>query len=203
MITRPFRRNRKPNIIRWTLGEPRRTNSAAGVTASPACAAAQATPVAGAVCGTPAVLVAVLLLGSISGSGAHHSLAAAAANCRNTSGAWHGNGSWPASSGWAFANAIRLRDLIGGRWASWDDFFLDILTAALFLDLSQRWCWAAGAKLMHLDQAGKIDSHAPPARLPDSEHRIWNSASGSAELDRRLLRRDSSFADICSGNSPR
>jgi CAAX protease family protein len=50
----------------------------------------------------------------------------------------------------------RLRDIIGGRWVNLEDFFLDIIYAAVF--------WAAamfvlgvGAKLMHLDQAGKLE----------------------------------------------
>ena len=51
----------------------------------------------------------------------------------------------------------RVRDLIGGRWASLEDFFLDIVYAGVF--------WVAAmlvlglcAKAMHLDQAGKIES---------------------------------------------
>ena len=52
---------------------------------------------------------------------------------------------------------VRMRDLIGGRWASWEDFFLDMVYAGVF------WCGAmvvlgVSAKLMHLDQAGKIES---------------------------------------------
>ncbi len=52
---------------------------------------------------------------------------------------------------------IRLRDLIGGRWATAEDFFLDVVYAGTF------WICAAivlviGAKLMHLDQAGKIEA---------------------------------------------
>jgi membrane protease YdiL (CAAX protease family) len=52
---------------------------------------------------------------------------------------------------------IRMRDLIGGRWATLEDFFLDIVYAGVF--------WFAAmlvlglcAKAMHLDQAGKIES---------------------------------------------
>ncbi len=52
---------------------------------------------------------------------------------------------------------IRMRDLIGGRWATLEDFFLDIVYAGVF--------WVAAmmvlglcAKAMHLDQAGKIES---------------------------------------------
>ena len=52
---------------------------------------------------------------------------------------------------------IHMRDLIGGRWATLEDLFLDIVYAGVF--------WGAAmlvlgvcARLMHLDQAGKIES---------------------------------------------
>ena len=50
-----------------------------------------------------------------------------------------------------------LRELIGGRWTNLEEFLRDVLYAATF------WVCALavlglGAKLMHLDQAGKIDS---------------------------------------------
>jgi uncharacterized protein len=49
-----------------------------------------------------------------------------------------------------------LRELIGGRWATTEDFLLDIVYAGSF------WFCALivlgfGAKLMHLDQAGKLE----------------------------------------------
>ena len=52
---------------------------------------------------------------------------------------------------------VKLRELIGGRWASVEDFLLDVVFAGAF------WVCAlivlgSGAKLMHLDQAGKIES---------------------------------------------
>jgi uncharacterized protein len=52
---------------------------------------------------------------------------------------------------------MKLRELIGGRWASPEDVLLDLMIAAGF------WLVAivvlgAGAKLRHLDQAGKFDS---------------------------------------------
>ena len=51
---------------------------------------------------------------------------------------------------------VTLRELIGGRWASTEDFLLDVVYAGSF------WFCALivlglGAKLMHLDQAGKIE----------------------------------------------
>jgi membrane protease YdiL (CAAX protease family) len=52
---------------------------------------------------------------------------------------------------------MRLRDLIGGRWATMEDFFLDVVFAGAF------WGCAAfvlgiGAKLMHLDHPGKLEN---------------------------------------------
>ncbi len=52
---------------------------------------------------------------------------------------------------------FRLRDVIGGRWAGFEDFFLDILIAAVFWSIAAL-VLAAGAKLLHLDQAEKIDA---------------------------------------------
>jgi membrane protease YdiL (CAAX protease family) len=52
---------------------------------------------------------------------------------------------------------VRVRQLIGGRWASVEDFLLDVVYAGTF------WICALvvlgiAAKLMHLDQAGKLES---------------------------------------------
>jgi membrane protease YdiL (CAAX protease family) len=104
-----------------------------------------------------ALLVAVLLLGSISGSGGRHPLA-------------HGGSKlpqyiWGITWEWILTGFVwlgirkrfSLRDLIGGRWAGFDDFFMDIVIAALFWSVAAV-VLATGAKLMHLDQAQKIDA---------------------------------------------
>jgi len=52
---------------------------------------------------------------------------------------------------------ISLRELIGGRWARVEDFLLDIVYAAAFW-LIALFVLGACAKLMHLDEAGKIES---------------------------------------------
>ncbi len=52
---------------------------------------------------------------------------------------------------------IRLRELIGGRWATLEDFCLDVVYAGTFWVIAM-FVLGAGAKLMHLDQAGKIES---------------------------------------------
>lgn len=104
-----------------------------------------------------ALLVAVLLLGSLSGAGRHHLLP-------------HGGSKlpqyiWGMTWEWILAGFVwlgirkryRLRDVIGGRWASFDDFFLDLLIAAVFWIVAAM-VLASGAKLMHLDEAEKIDT---------------------------------------------
>jgi membrane protease YdiL (CAAX protease family) len=52
---------------------------------------------------------------------------------------------------------MKLRELIGGRWASPEDVLLDLMIAAGFW-LTAIVVLGAGAKLMHLDQAGKFES---------------------------------------------
>ena len=52
---------------------------------------------------------------------------------------------------------IKLRDLIGGRWARMEDFFLDIVYAGVFW-VAAMLVLGLAAKAMHLDQAGKIES---------------------------------------------
>ena len=103
------------------------------------------------------LLVAVLLLGSISGAGSHHLL--------NRTGSKLPQYIWGMAWEWILAGFVwlgirkrfRLREVIGGRWASFDDFFLDILIAAMFWIVAAL-VLASGARLMHLDQAEKIDT---------------------------------------------
>jgi hypothetical protein len=52
---------------------------------------------------------------------------------------------------------MRMRDLIGGRWATLEDFFLDIVYAGVFW-MGAMLVLGLSAKAMHLDQAGKIES---------------------------------------------
>ncbi len=103
-----------------------------------------------------AVLIALLLLGSIGGSAGHHPLA-------------HGGKLpqylWGIAWEWILTGFVwlgirkrfSLRDVIGGRWAGFDEFLLDILIAALFWSVAAL-VLAGGAKLMHLDQAEKLDT---------------------------------------------
>jgi len=52
---------------------------------------------------------------------------------------------------------IKLRELIGGRWANAEDMLIDVVIASGFW-IAAVAVLGAGAKLMHLDQAGKFDS---------------------------------------------
>jgi membrane protease YdiL (CAAX protease family) len=52
---------------------------------------------------------------------------------------------------------IKIRELIGGRWASAEDVLRDLLIASGFW-LAAVAVLGAGAKLMHLDEAGKFDT---------------------------------------------
>ena len=85
---------------------------------------------------------------------------------------------------------ISLRELVGGRWASTEDFLLDVAYAGVF------WICALivlglGAKLMHLDQAGKIESMrkqlgflTPGTRL---ELAIWLGMSATAGFCEEII----------------
>jgi membrane protease YdiL (CAAX protease family) len=101
---------------------------------------------------------------------------------------------------------IRLRDLIGGRWATLEDFFLDIVYAAVF--------WGAAmlvlgvcARLMHLDQAGKIESMrkqisflAPSTNL---ELAVWFCLSWTAGFCEEIIFRGYLQRQLAViGNSP-
>jgi len=52
---------------------------------------------------------------------------------------------------------MRLRDLIGGRWATMEDFFLDVVFAGAFWGCAM-FVLGVGAKLMHFDHPGKFES---------------------------------------------
>ncbi len=103
-----------------------------------------------------AILIAVLLTLSINGTRASHPVVGEHKLAQYL---------WTMGLEWTLVGyiwlgvrkRISLRELIGGRWAKLEDFFLDIVYAAAF--------WVAAmvvlglsAKLMHLDQAGKIET---------------------------------------------
>lgn len=83
-----------------------------------------------------------------------------------------------------------LRELIGGRWASTEDFLHDVMYAGAF------WICALvvlglGAKLMHLDEAGKVESMrkqlgflTPGTRL---ELAVWFGMSATAGFCEEII----------------
>ena len=103
-----------------------------------------------------AILVAVLLLGSIGGSGGYHPLARGSKLPQYLWGmAWE----WILTGlVWlGIRKRFTMRDIIGGRWASFQEFFFDVIIAAVFW-LIAAFVLAGGAVLMHLDQGDKIES---------------------------------------------
>jgi len=102
------------------------------------------------------VLVVVLLVTSLNGRRGWHPLAAHGKLPQYLWGiAWE----WMLTGfTWlGIRKRIKLRELIGGRWATMEDFFLDVVYAAVFW-VGALVVLAIGAKLMHLVQAGKIDA---------------------------------------------
>jgi hypothetical protein len=85
---------------------------------------------------------------------------------------------------------IRMRELIGGRWANWEDFFLDVVYAAAFWGCALLVLGGA-AKLMHLDQGGKMEAMrkslgflAPGSRL---ELAVWFCTSTTAGFCEEII----------------
>ena len=83
-----------------------------------------------------------------------------------------------------------FRELIGGRWATLEDFTFDVMIAAGFWVVSALVLGAAG-KLMHLDQGGKIEEMRrslgfllPQSRL---ELVVWFLVSVSAGFCEEIL----------------
>lgn len=130
------------------------------------------------------LLVALLLLASFGGAQGKHVLS-------------HGSKlpqyAWGMAWEWILAGfvwlgvrkRVSIRQVIGGRWKSFDDFMLDVLVAAMF------WIVAAivlgtGAKLLHLDQGDKLDAMrrqldflVPGTRL---ELAVWFLLSSTAGI---------------------
>jgi uncharacterized protein len=85
---------------------------------------------------------------------------------------------------------MRIRDLIGGRWAQMEDFFLDIVYAGVFWGVAM-FVLGLSAKAMHLDQAGKIESMrkqlgflAPGSNL---ELIVWLCVSSTAGFCEEII----------------
>ena len=101
------------------------------------------------------LLIAVLLFASLSGTRGRHPLAA---HSKLPQYLWGMTWEWIllAFTWLGIRKRITLRDLIGGRWASMEDFYLDVVYAGAFW-ICAMFVLGAGAKLFHLDQAAKIE----------------------------------------------
>ena len=85
---------------------------------------------------------------------------------------------------------VSMRELIGGRWASWEDFFLDVVYAAAFWGCAL-FVLGGMAKLMHLDEGGKMEAMrkslgflAPGSRL---ELAVWFCVSTTAGICEEII----------------
>src|SRR5271157_2858891 len=134
-----------------------------------------------------ALLITVLLFASLSGTRGRHPVAE---HSKLPQYLWGITWEWILLGfTWlGIRKRIKLRELIGGRWASMEYFLLDVVFAGAF------WVCALivlgiGAKLMRLDQAGKIE-HAQAARIshPGIEARTCRLVL--YERHRGLLRRN-------------
>ena len=137
------------------------------------------------------ILVVVLLLASLNGTQGKHPLAEAS---RSKLPEYLATIVWEwllVGFVWlGIRKRIRLRELIGGRWATWEDFFLDLVYAAAF--------WGCAlvvlgglAKLMHLDEGGKMEAMrkslgflAPGSRL---ELAVWFCVSTTAGFCEEII----------------
>lgn len=85
---------------------------------------------------------------------------------------------------------IKLRELIGGRWANVEDVLIDLVVASAFW-LAAIAVLGVGAKLMHLDEAGRFDSMRRQLGflIPDTtlELLIWFSVSATAGICEEII----------------
>jgi membrane protease YdiL (CAAX protease family) len=85
---------------------------------------------------------------------------------------------------------MKLRELIGGRWANAEDVLIDLVVASAFW-LAAVAILGAGAKLMHLDEAGRFDSMRRQLGflIPNTtlELLIWFSVSATAGFCEEII----------------
>lgn len=136
-----------------------------------------------------ALLIVVLLTASLNGTRITHP---------NSTGGRMSLYLWTISFEWILVGfvwlgtrkRIRMRDLIGGRWAKLEDFFLDIVYAGFFWGVAML-VLGLSAKAMHLDQASKIESMrkqlgflAPASNL---ELIVWLCVSSTAGFCEEII----------------
>jgi len=101
-----------------------------------------------------ALLVIILLLGSVGGASSHH----LSRHSKLPQYIWGMTWEW-ILTGYVWLGIrkrFKMRDIIGGRWHGFGDFFTDILIAAMFWVVAAI-VLATGAKLLHLDTQ-KLDT---------------------------------------------
>ena len=85
---------------------------------------------------------------------------------------------------------ITLRELIGGRWANVEDVLIDLVVASAFW-LAAIAVLGVGAKLMHLDEAGRFDSMRRQLGflIPGTtlELLLWFSVSATAGISEEII----------------
>ena len=85
---------------------------------------------------------------------------------------------------------MKLRELIGGRWANAEDVLIDLVVASAFWLLAIA-VLGAGAKLMHLDEAGRFDSMRRQLGflIPGTtlELLIWFAVSATAGICEEII----------------
>ena len=136
------------------------------------------------------ILISLLLLASVAGTGGRHPLAASGSKLPE----------YIATMTWEWMlvglvwlgirKRIHMRELIGGRWATWEDFFLDVVYAAAFWGCVL-FVLSVAAKLMHLDEGGKVEAMrkslgflAPGSRV---ELAVWFCTSMTAGFCEEII----------------
>jgi membrane protease YdiL (CAAX protease family) len=151
-----------------------------------------------------AILIALLLLASVNGTRGKHPLAMTGSKVPQY--LWTMGWEWVlAGYVWlGIRKRIRLRELIGGRWATLEDFFLDVVYAGVFW-VCAMFVLGGAAKLMHLDQAGKIEGMrkqlgflTPGSNL---ELAVWFCVSSTAGFCEEIIFRGYLQRQLAIGNS--
>jgi len=136
-----------------------------------------------------AIVVAVLLLLSLGGSRGKHPLAE---RSRLPQYIWTMVWEWVMTGIiWlGIRKRIRLRDLIGGRWATVEDFCLDVVFAGAFWGCAM-FVLGVAAMLMHLDHPGRLESMRKQIGFlrPDSnlELTVWYCVSATAGFCEEII----------------
>jgi len=137
-----------------------------------------------------AILIAVLLLASVNGTRGRHLLASGGSKLPQYLWTMTWEGILVGFVRLGTRKHIRLRELVGGRWARPEEFCLDMVYAGVFW-VCAMFVLGVAAKLMHLVQAGKIESMrralgflAPRSSL---ELAVWFCVSATAGFCEEII----------------